>query len=98
MEGTKFKRFFDQIGFKSEARLEAIKAIIKVTKAQEDCMQVDGSISKELTEGSNKICFTDADREVKYIHNRPLYVTVIINGFEVKRAFIDNRASVNIMP
>lgn len=30
------------------------------------------------------------------MHNRSLYETAVINGFEVKRAFINNEASVNI--
>lgn len=32
MEGAKFKQFFDQIGLKREARLEATKALIKVVE------------------------------------------------------------------
>lgn len=61
-------------------------------------MQVDGSIPKALAEGSNKIYFTKPNYKVKYIYNRPLYMTTVINGFEIKRAFIDNGALVNIMP
>lgn len=69
MEEAKFKKFFDQIDLKGDARLEAIKAIIKAAETQEECMQVDGCIPKAIAEGSNKICFTEVDRDVKYIHD-----------------------------
>lgn len=59
---------------------------------------VEGIIIRNITEGSNMITFLEADREVSYIHNRLLYVTVIINGLEARRTFIDNGASINTMP
>ena len=47
----------------------------------------------------NAILFTDADMCVKSSnHNRPLYVESMLNGHPVKRTFIDNGASLNIMP
>lgn len=50
---------------------------------------------KAIEEGSNKILFSEADREVRYPRNRSLYATALINGLEV---LIDSAASVNIMP
>lgn len=49
-------------------------------------------------EEEENISFSMVDREVRYPHNRPLHVTTIINGIEVRRAFINNGASVNIIP
>ena len=47
----------------------------------------------------NAILFTDADMCVKNSnHNRPLYVESMLNGHPIKRTFIDNGASLNIMP
>lgn len=61
-------------------------------------MTISKGFVKTVEEEENKITFSKADREVRYPHNRPLYVTAIINGIEVWRAFINNGASVNIMP
>ena len=33
-----------------------------------------------------------------FLHNRPLYVEARVNGLRVKRALVDNGASVNLMP
>ena len=47
----------------------------------------------------NAILFTDADMCVKNSnHNYTLYVESMLNGHPIKRMFIDNDASLNIMP
>lgn len=56
-------------------------------------MAVNKGFVKTVKE-ENKISFSKAEREVRYLHNRPLYVTTIINDMEVWRAFIDNGMSV----
>ena len=98
MNGAKFRNFFDQIGLAKEARIEATRAIIKAAETQETCMAISKGFVKTMEEEENNISFSKADREIRYPHNRPLYVTAVINGIEVRRAFIDNGASVNIMP
>jgi hypothetical protein len=97
MESVKFKRFFDQLELKKDARVEATKAIIRAAERQE-CMQIDPKVPKFCKEGINKISFSEADKELRQLSNRPLYVTALVNGYEVKRAFIDNGSSLNIMP
>lgn len=99
ISSMKFKRFHDQLGLSEQARVEATKVIVDISEKQhEGCMMAKGVITRSVTEGSNKITFSEADMEVPYIHNRPLYMIVMINGLEARRTFIDNGASVNIMP
>lgn len=82
-----------------EAKIKETKAIIKASKAQKTCTAVGKGFVKTIEEEEeNKISFSKVDREVKYLHNRPLYAIVIINGMEAQRAFIDNGAYINIMP
>lgn len=90
--------FFDQQGLKNAARKEAMKALITISEQQYSCMVIEGPVERATQESSNKISFYEDDREAKFTHNRPLYVSALINGLEVGRAFIDNEASVNIMP
>ena len=47
---------------------------------------------------TSEVVFSEADRVVPYFHNRPLYVTAIINGVSFPRALMDGGASINIMP
>ena len=44
MEEVKFKKFFNQIGQKGGAQLEATKAIIKVVETEEECIREGRSI------------------------------------------------------
>ena len=47
----------------------------------------------------NAILFTDVDMCVKNSnHNCPLYMESMLNRHPIKRTFIDNGASLNIMP
>ena len=45
-----------------------------------------------------EVMFSDADRAVRFPHNRPLYVTASINGVSFARTLMDGGASINIMP
>ena len=95
---VKFKQFFDQLGLSREARTEITKSIINIAEAHhEECMSTEGSIPRKAKEQSSAITFSEADRKYPFSHNRPLYVTVFINGVEFKRAFLDSGASINIM-
>lgn len=80
-----------------EERIKATRAIIKAAKAHETCMAIVKRFVSTMEE-ENKIYFSKADKEVKYHHNRLMYVTAIINGLEVRKVFIDNGTSINIMP
>lgn len=45
------------------------------------------------------IVFTNTNiQDAPCLHNRPLYVEARVNGLKVKRALVDNGASVNLMP
>lgn len=95
----KFKTFFDGLGFTPNVRVEMTRAILALAnKSQEACVVEGGSVARTIREDSNAISFSDADRRVPFPHNRPLFVTAYINGMELKRAFLDGGASINIMP
>jgi hypothetical protein len=96
---TKFKTFYDALGFTAAARTEITRSIVNIAEAhQQACMAMDGSVPRTIREGANSITFSDADRRVTFSHNRPLYVTALIKGVELRRAFLDGGASINIMP
>ena len=44
------------------------------------------------------ITFSAKDRQYDYMHNKPLYVEAKMNELGVRRALVDNGASVNLMP
>lgn len=96
---TKFKWLFDQFGLGEETRFEATKAILRVAEEHgEQCMGLSGSVRKLVRDTSLPITFTEADRQLQFPHNRPLYVPVFINGVEFQRGFMDGGASLNILP
>lgn len=96
---AKFRTFFDGFGFTPTTRLEMTKAIMNITEVhQKACMPVEGSVLQTIRDESNLITFTDADRQVPFLHNRPLYVTACVNSVELKRVFLDDGASINLMP
>ncbi|KAF7130216.1 hypothetical protein RHSIM_Rhsim10G0123700 [Rhododendron simsii] len=61
-------------------------------------MGLSGSVRKILRDTHLPITFTEADRQLPFPHNWPLYVPVIINGMEFQRGFLDGGASLNILP
>ena len=96
---TKFKYFFDQVGFCEEARLEATKAILQVAETyQQACTISGGSVNRSIREATTAITFTDSDIQIPHPHNRPLYVPATVHGVEFKRGLLDGGASLNIMP
>lgn len=96
---VKFKWFYDQLGFSSNAHLATTKGILTVAKQfNEQCLAAKGSITRTIKEANTTITFTDADRWVPYGHNRPLYVTATVNDTEFKWMLMDGGASINIMP
>ncbi|XP_059638839.1 uncharacterized protein LOC132281121 [Cornus florida] len=68
--------------------------------AKEGVKEVASIISLPVPQRSpgSAIVFTEEDKYVPTTHNRPLYVTASLNGVELKRAFMDNGSSLNIMP
>ncbi|GMQ03611.1 hypothetical protein CsSME_00049357 [Camellia sinensis var. sinensis] len=98
-KSTKFKWFFDQFGLSEATRFEATKAFLRLAEQNgETCMSVSGSVRKVFRDNSLAITFTEADKQVPFPHNRPLYVPVFINGMEFQRGFMDGGASLNVMP
>ena len=50
-------------------------------------------------ETTNAITFTDEDMEVEHPdHRRPLYLMATINGVQVRKALVETRASLNLIP
>ena len=96
---TKFRAFFNQVGFCKEARLEATKAIFHVAKMYyEPCVALNGSICCGVREKDVVSTFTDADVQVPYPHNSPIYIPAMLYDEEFKRTLLDGEASLNIMP
>lgn len=72
---TKFKWLFDQFGFSQATRFEATKAILRVAEGNgKQCMGLSSSVRKMLRDNHISITFTEADRQLSFPHNRPLYV------------------------
>jgi hypothetical protein len=96
---TKFKHFYDGMGFTPNARFLMTKAIMAIAQeGHEACAAEGGSLPRTIKDELGAITFSEADRKVLHPHNRPLYVTARVNGVELKRAFMDGGASINIMP
>ncbi|GMP66142.1 hypothetical protein CsSME_00026618 [Camellia sinensis var. sinensis] len=98
-KSTKFKWFFDQFGLSEATRFEATKAFLRLAEQNgEACISVSGSVRKVFRDNSLAITFTEANKQVLFPHNRPLYVSVFINRMEFQRGFMDGGASLNVMP
>lgn len=96
---AKFRTFFDGMGFTPAARFDITKSIIDIARAhQQACMAAEGSVPRTIRDESNLVTFSESDRRVKFPHTRPLFVTAYVNGAELRRAFFDGGASINIMP
>ena len=94
-----FRKFFDLLGFNEEARFAAATALTQISEKQYGECSAAQPVRRMANAHENAILFTDADMCVKSSnHNRPLYVESMLNGHPVKRTFIDNGASLNIMP
>ena len=56
-------------------------------------------LEKMASRYENAIVFTEADMCTFHpYHNKPFYVESTINAYLIKRTFIDDGSSVNIMP
>lgn len=96
---AKFRTFFDDFGFTPTMTLEMTNAIMNIVEVHQNaCMSVEGSVPQTIRDESNSITFTDADKRVPFLHNRPLYVTACVNSVELKCVFLYDRASINLMP
>ncbi|XP_026416767.1 uncharacterized protein LOC113312227 [Papaver somniferum] len=80
------QQFFDSLGFSEDQSREAAKAIAAISAGKPY-----DSLPKEV------IVFTDEDICYPGEHLRPLYLTVYINKFPLKRAFVDGGISLNLI-
>jgi len=46
----------------------------------------------------SEVTFSEADRLIRYPHNRPLYLTASVNDCVFSRVLLDGGASINTMP
>ena len=99
MKTPNFKYFFDQLGFLKESRKETAIELVKIVGRQyEECNMVGRPLGKMANGYENAIVFTEADMCTPYpYHNKPLYVESISNEYPIKRTFIDDGSSVNLM-
>ena len=83
-----------------QARQAAAEALIRISKEyglQYFITEVERTMS--MLESDNAIIFTDTDMAVSFPdHRRPLYVEAQINDVFVRRALVDTRSSLNIIP
>ena len=100
MKTPNFRYFFDQLGFSKESRKETVTELVKIVRRQyEECNMVGRPLGKMANGYENAIVFTEADMYTPHpYHNKPLYVESIINEYPIKRTFIDDGSSVNLMP
>lgn len=77
-------------------RRKATKALINISEKQYECMEIEGPMSKSIKKESNIISFTGNLNLPTIV--RTLYMTDATNGLEVRIAFINSGASVNIVP
>ena len=99
METPNFRHFFDQLGFSKEYRKKAATKLVKIDERQYgECNMVGRPLGKMANGYENAIVFTEADMCTLHpYHNKPLYVESVINKYPIKRTFIDDGSSVNLM-
>ena len=99
-KSPKFKSLFNQLGFGSEARNVATKAIIAIAAdSGVTCFTAEAYASRAFLETTNAVTFTDEDMEVQYPdHRRPLYVSAMIKDVQVRRALVDIGSCLNLIP
>ncbi|GKV46432.1 hypothetical protein SLEP1_g53416 [Rubroshorea leprosula] len=100
----KFKMLFNQLGFAIEARRRATEAYSPSLMRLEEnastlkCMLV-AHASRTYLESSNVVTFIDEDMEAPHLnHRKPLYLSAQINFVGVRRALVDMRSSLNLIP
>jgi len=78
----------------------ATEALVSIASgARVECLIAEARTDRAFLQGTNKITFNDEDMEVGYLdHRRPPYLTASIYQIPIKRALVDTRASVNLIP
>ncbi|EXC14798.1 hypothetical protein L484_009452 [Morus notabilis] len=96
----KFKSLYDQLGYRSQARLMATEALRKISAEHgPQCYVNEAQASRVFLESPNSVTFTDEDMEVAYPdHKRPQYLEVQINDVHVHRALVNTGSFVNVIP
>ena len=99
MKTPNFKHFFDQLRFSKEFKNEATMELVKIAgKQYGKCNMVGRPLGKMASGYENSIMFTKANMCTPHpYHNKPLFVESIINEYPIKRTFIDDGSSVNLM-
>ena len=63
-----------------------------------ECFTTESYANRAYLETTNVITFTDEDMEVEHLdHHRPLYLTVTINGVQIRRALVDTGSSLDLL-
>ena len=94
-----FDGFFNQLDFQEEARREATEGLLAVAQKYGPACYMISHPFKKMTRGQeDMIIFSAKDHQYDFAHNKPLYVEAKVNELGVKRALVDNGASVNLMP
>ncbi|XP_059650167.1 uncharacterized protein LOC132295922 [Cornus florida] len=98
LETAPVKNILQKMDFSPLAQKEIAKILWLAAKegVKEVASITSLPVPQRLT--GSAIVFTEEDKCVLTPHNRPLYVTASLNGVELKRAFLDNGSSLNIMP
>ena len=70
----RFKTIFNRLGLSSKVRRIATEALIAIAAksgtGSSNCLMVEESTAKSITEATNAITFTDEDMEVQYPDHR----------------------------
>ncbi|XP_028118785.1 uncharacterized protein LOC114316318 [Camellia sinensis] len=86
------------LGLSQATRLEATKAFINISEVHHDeVAEAKEYVPRRIQEDYGVITFLEADRAYPFPHNCLLFVTAYINDVKFKRAFLDGRASINII-
>ncbi|XP_026378063.1 uncharacterized protein LOC113272447 [Papaver somniferum] len=89
-----FAAFFDTLNFTAEQRHLALIILTKIAVNEEIHQYLDRGYPLP----TDIITFSEKDRTADCDHTRPLYITVEIRKHKFKRAFVDTRASLNLIP
>ncbi|KAK9951332.1 hypothetical protein M0R45_006784 [Rubus argutus] len=96
----KFKSLFDQLEYGPQASQAVVEALMHVFEEYgPQCFTAEVERTMSMLKNDNAIIFTDTDMGVPYPdHRRPLYLEAQINDVFVRRALVDTRSSLNIVP
>ena len=101
MKTRNFRHFFNQLGFLKESKEEAMMKLVKIVgKQYGECNMVERPLKKWQTDNvhENAFVFIEADICTPHpYHNKPFYVKSTINEYPLRRTFIDDVSSINLM-